>query len=58
LPKPKNAEQTKTATEPKWVEYNYRMATLFVERDKHPVNSPERQIVAEKILALWITEGE
>ena len=58
MPEPNDAEQTKTAAEPKWAEYNYQMATLFVERDKHPVDSPERHTVAEKILALWLTEGE
>jgi len=58
MPEPNDVQQTKTAAEPKWAEFNYRMATLFVERDRHPVDSPERQKAAEKILALWITEGE
>ena len=58
LPEPNDAEQTKTAIEPISAAYNYKMATLFVERDKHPVDSPERQVAAERILALWITEGE
>ena len=58
MPEPNETAQSRTATEPKWAAYNYNMVTLFVERDKHPVDSPERQIVAERILALWITEGE
>ena len=58
MPEPNDAEQTNTDMEPKWAAYNCNMVTLFVERDKHPVDSPERQIVAERILALWITEGE
>ena len=54
MSKPIETELPKAIAEPKWAAYNYNMVTLFVERDKHPVDSPERQIVAERILALWI----
>jgi hypothetical protein len=30
------------------------MADLFVERDKYPVDSPERKAAARKILDLWV----
>ena len=58
MPEPDDVEQTKTATEPNWAAYNYKMATLFVERNRHPVDSPERQVAAERILALWLTTEE
>ena len=54
MPEENEADPIKLAAEQKWAAYNYNMVTLFVERDKHPVDSPERQIVAERILALWI----
>lgn len=50
-------DQNKTATEQKWVAYNSQMAALFAERDKFPVHSPERTAVAQRILALWISES-
>jgi hypothetical protein len=37
-----------------WTTYNAKMADLFVERDKYPVDSPERAAVAERILGLWV----
>jgi hypothetical protein len=37
----------------KWTTYNAKMADLFVEPDKYPVDSPERAAVAEPNLALW-----
>jgi len=50
-------EQIKAAAEAKLACYNSKMTALFVERDKHPPDSPERTEVAERILALWVTEG-
>ncbi len=40
-----------------WAIYNSDMAALFSERNTHPVDSPEREAMAEKILALWVSEG-
>ena len=54
MPEPNDVEQTNTAAEPNWAAYNYKMVTLFVERDKYPVDSLERQVAAEHILALWL----
>jgi hypothetical protein len=34
------------------------MAELFTERNKYPVDSPEREAAARAILALWVAEGE
>ena len=42
----------------RWAAYNAKMARLFVERDKYPVDSPERTTVVERILALWWSEGD
>lgn len=47
-----------TAGDEKWTAYNGKMAVLFADRDTHPVNSPERHVAAERILALWVTEGQ
>jgi hypothetical protein len=33
------------------------MTALFAERDKYPVDSPEREAAAEAILAHWVAEG-
>jgi hypothetical protein len=43
--------------EKKWANYNLKMADLFRGRDQYPVDSPERTAMAERILALWYTEG-
>jgi hypothetical protein len=57
MPEQDNTEQAETAAEQKLAAYNARMAALFAERDTHPVDSPERTEVAERILALWVAEG-
>jgi hypothetical protein len=51
------AEQIKSPDEKRWAEYNARMVELFAERDRHPLESTERTAVAERILALWASEG-
>jgi len=56
VPEPTEAEQTKSPDEKRRADYNARMAELFAERDKHPVESVERTAVAERILALWDAE--
>jgi hypothetical protein len=43
----------KTAA-PEWAAYNAKMDAQFMERDKDPVDLPERTPVAERILALWV----
>jgi hypothetical protein len=58
MPEPDDFELIKTAAEHNWASYNQKMAALFVERDRHPVDSPERTTAAEEILALWVAEGE
>ena len=50
-------DQIKLAAEQKWAAYNRKMADLFAERDKYPVDSPEREGAAKAILALWVAEG-
>lgn len=57
MPEPIEAGQIKAAGEQKWADYNTRMAELFVDRDKYPVDSPEREAAAQAILALWAAEG-
>jgi hypothetical protein len=57
VPEPTEAERIKSPDEKRWAEYNARMADLFAERNKHPVQSAERSAVAERILALWAAEG-
>jgi len=58
VPEPIQADEIRTAAEERWVTYNCRMADLFRERDRHPVDSPERTTAAERILALWVAEGD
>ena len=50
-------ELTKTHIDQKWAAYNSTMASLFVERDKYPVDSRERETVTKRILALWLEEN-
>jgi hypothetical protein len=57
MPDQETAEQLKLAAEAKWASYNQRMAVLFAERDKHALDSPERDAAVEKIMALWVAEG-
>jgi len=57
MPDQKTAEQIKFAAEAKWEAYNQKMATLFAERDKYPLDSPERDVAVERIMALWVAEG-
>ena len=40
-----------------WAAYNASMAALFTVRNQHDVDSPEREAVAQQILALWAAEG-
>jgi hypothetical protein len=56
MPKPTEADQIETATL-KWAAYNAKMAELFVERDKYPLDSPERESAAQRILDLWEANG-
>src|ERR1035441_6401918 len=51
------ARPDQAAAEQKWAAYNRKMAELSAERDKYPVDSPEREAAAKAILALWIAEG-
>ena len=57
LPEENNSDQITLAAEQKWAAYNSKMATLFADRDKYPVDSPEREAAAKAILALWVAEG-
>jgi hypothetical protein len=57
LPEENEPDQIKLTAEQKWAAYNRKMAELFAERDKYPVDSPEREAAAKAILALWIAEG-
>jgi hypothetical protein len=54
---PNDPEQPTTAADEKWATYDSRMADLFVERGKCPLDSPEREAAAEAILSLWVAEG-
>jgi hypothetical protein len=56
MPESTEADQIKTAAL-KWATYNAKMAELFSERDKYPVDSPEREAAAQKILDLWVAQG-
>jgi hypothetical protein len=55
-------EQAKTASgqweDQTWAAYNDKMASLFAERNTHPVDSVERSAVARRILSLWVAEGD
>jgi hypothetical protein len=57
LPEENEPDQIKLTAEQKCAAYNRKMAELFAERDKYPVDSPERDAAAKAILALWIAEG-
>lgn len=54
----RQSDTHETVADGKWTAYNRKMAVLFAERDTHPVNSAERHVAAERILALWVTEGQ
>jgi hypothetical protein len=58
LPTPNSEEQIKKATEQKLAAYNGKMKDLFKERDKHPVDSAEREAAARRIFDLWMEDGE
>ena len=58
MPEQNEPEQSKTAPERKCAFYNEKMVELFRERDRHPLDSPEREAAAQAILALWVSEGE
>jgi hypothetical protein len=51
LPDENNSDQIELTPEQKWAAYNSKMTALFAERDKYPVDSPERGAAAEAILA-------
>jgi hypothetical protein len=57
VPEPIEAIQVKIASEEIWAAYNARMVELFRERNQHTVDSPEREAVAQAILALWVAQG-
>jgi hypothetical protein len=57
LPEENEADPIKLAAEQKWAAYNLKMADLFAERDKYPMDSAEREAAAKAILALWVAEG-
>lgn len=57
MPEPIEAIQVKIASEEIWAAYNARMVELFRERNQHTVDSPEREAVAQAILALWVAQG-
>jgi hypothetical protein len=57
MPEPDYSEQIKLAAEAKLADYNQRMATLFAERNTHPVSSPEWDAVAERIMSLWVSQS-
>jgi hypothetical protein len=51
-------KQFKTAATEMWAAYNGGMAELFTERDLYPMDSPERDAVVAKIMALWVSEPD
>lgn len=57
MPEPTEADQIMNASQTRWSAYNKKMADLFVQRDKYPLDSPEREIAAQAILNLWVAEG-
>jgi hypothetical protein len=58
MPEENQSATTMTAAEQRMATYNRKMAGLFTERNKYPVDSPEREVAARAILALWVAEGE
>ena len=58
MPEQNEPGQSETAPERKCASYNEKMVELFRERDRHPLDSPEREAAAQAILALWVSEGE
>jgi hypothetical protein len=50
-------EQSKTVAEERREVYNKRVAALFAERDKDPMDSPERDAAVQRIMGLWVAEG-
>ena len=57
MPEENESDQIKLTAEQKWAAYNRKMADLFAERDKYPMDSPEREAAAKAILVLWVAEG-
>ena len=57
MPEPTEADQCMKPAETRWADYNAKMAELFAERDKYPVDSAEREVAAQAILNLWVAEG-
>ena len=57
MPDENNSDQIELTPEQKWAAYNSKMTALFAERDKYPVDSPEREAAAKAILALWVADG-
>ena len=56
MPEPTEADQIQTDAL-KSAAYNAKMADLFEERNKYPVDSAEREVAAQAILNLWVAEG-
>jgi hypothetical protein len=57
MPEPIEADQIMNASQTRWSAYNRKMADLFVQRDKCPLDSPEREIAVQDILNLWVAKG-
>jgi hypothetical protein len=57
LPDGNQFDQIELTSDQKWAVYNRKMTALFAERDKYPVDSPERETAAEAILAHWVADG-
>ena len=55
---PTEGQRIKTVVDQKLAAYNRKMSALFAERDKYPVDSPERSAVVERIYGLWMDEGD
>ena len=53
-----DSARIKTSTQDRWRLYNQKMAPLFAERNRFPSDCPERDAAAQRILDLWIAEGE
>lgn len=57
MAEPLEVDQIKAAKQ-RWETYDGKMAALFSERNKYPLDSPLREAVAIRILTLWIAEGD
>ncbi|MGA2171334.1 MAG: hypothetical protein ABSG62_24380 [Terracidiphilus sp.] len=50
-------EQSKTVSGERREVYNKKVAALFAERDKHPMEPPGRDAAVQRIMGLWVAEG-